>query len=49
MVVVVVVAKTLEIEIWFKRLHNLPHNQCKCKFNVKHRECLRDHPHERLI
>ena len=23
--------------------------KCKCKFNVKHRECLRDHPSQRLM
>ena len=22
--------------------------KCKCKFNVEHRECLRDHPSQRL-
>ena len=23
--------------------------KCKCKFNVKHRECLRDHPSQKLM
>ena len=30
-------------------LNNHSFQHCKCKFNVKHRECLHDHPSQRLM
>ena len=42
--------------VWYTRLqvrsnplHPLCKCRCKSKFNVKHRECLRDHPSQRLM